>query len=30
MWLSGTEAEILTAKDAAIRALESLEGKPGV
>ena len=29
MWLSGTEAEILTARDAAIRALESLEGKPG-
>ena len=29
MWLSGTEAEILTARDAAIRAIESLEGKPG-
>jgi len=29
MWLSGTEAEILTAKDAAIRALEGLEGQPG-
>jgi len=29
MWLSGTEAEIMTARDAAIRALESLEGKPG-
>jgi len=28
MWLSGTEAEIMTARDAAIRALESLEGKP--
>ncbi len=29
MWLSGSEAEILTARDAAVRALESLEGKPG-
>jgi hypothetical protein len=29
MWLSGSEAEIMTARDAAIRALESLEGKPG-
>ena len=29
MWLSGTEAEIMTARDAAVRALESLEGKPG-
>ena len=29
MWLSGTEAEIMTARDAAIRALESLDGKPG-
>jgi len=29
MWLSGSEAEILTARDAAIRALESLEGKEG-
>jgi hypothetical protein len=29
MWLSGSEAEILTAKDAAIRALESLEGREG-
>jgi hypothetical protein len=28
MWLSGTEAEIMTARDAAIRALESLEGRP--
>jgi hypothetical protein len=28
MWLSGTEAEIMTARDAAIRALESLEGHP--
>ena len=27
MWLSGTEAEILTARDAAIQALESLEGQ---
>ena len=29
MWLSGTEAEIMTARDAAIRALENLEGRPG-
>jgi len=29
MWLSGSEAEILTAKDAAIRALEALEGRQG-
>jgi hypothetical protein len=29
MWLSGTEAEIMTARDAAIRTLENLEGKPG-
>ncbi len=29
MWLSGTEAEILTAKDAAIRALETMEGQAG-
>src|SRR5512141_1809868 len=28
MWLSGSEAEIMTARDAAIRALESLDGKP--
>jgi ethanolamine utilization microcompartment shell protein EutL len=28
MWLSGTEAEIMTARDAAIRALENLEGRP--
>lgn len=27
MWLSGTEAEIMTAKDAAVRALEALEGR---
>jgi hypothetical protein len=27
MWLSGSEAEIITARDAAIRALESLDGK---
>ncbi|MBA4383264.1 MAG: hypothetical protein C0410_00870 [Anaerolinea sp.] len=26
MWLAGSEAEIITARDAAIRALESLEG----
>jgi len=29
MWLSGSEAEIVTAKNAAISALESLEGKAG-
>jgi hypothetical protein len=29
MWLSGTEAEILTAKNAAIQALESLGGREG-
>jgi hypothetical protein len=29
MWLSGTEAEILTAKNAAIQALESLNGREG-
>lgn len=27
MWLSGSEAEIISARDAAIRALESLDGK---
>jgi hypothetical protein len=29
MWLSGSEAEIITAKNAAIAALESLDGIPG-
>ena len=29
MWLSGSEAEILTARDAAVKAIEALEGKPG-
>jgi hypothetical protein len=29
MWLSGSEAEILTARNAAVRALESLEGIDG-
>ena len=29
MWLSGSEAEILTARDAAVRALESLNGRSG-
>ncbi len=29
MWLSGSEAEILTARDAAVRALESLGGREG-
>ena len=28
MWLSGSEAEILTARNAAVKALEGLEGKP--
>jgi hypothetical protein len=26
MWLSGTEAEMVTARDAAIQALDALEG----
>ena len=29
MWLSGSEAEIITARNAAVKALEELEGKPG-
>ncbi len=29
MWLSGSEAEIITARDAAVRALESLDGIEG-
>jgi hypothetical protein len=29
MWLSGTEAEIVTARNAAVQALESLEGVEG-
>jgi len=29
MWLSGTEAEIVTAKNAAIAALDALEGVSG-
>ncbi len=29
MWLGGSEAEIVTARDAAIRAMESLDGKLG-
>jgi len=29
MWLSGSEAEIVTARDASVRAIESLEGVPG-
>ena len=29
MWLSGSEAEILTAKNAAVLALENLEGRKG-
>jgi hypothetical protein len=28
MWLSGSEAEILTARNAAVKSLEELEGKP--
>ena len=28
MWLSGSEAEIITARNAAVKALEGLEGKP--
>ncbi len=30
MWLSGTEAEIMTARNAAVQALEALEGRKGV
>ncbi len=29
MWLSGSEAEIITARNAAVAAIESLEGRPG-
>jgi len=29
MWLSGSEAEILTARNAAVKAIEELEGTPG-
>lgn len=29
MWLSGTESEIITARDAAVKALENLEGVAG-
>ncbi len=29
MWLSGSEAEINTARDAAVKAIEELEGAPG-
>ena len=28
MWLSGSEAEILTARNAAVKALEGIEGRP--
>ena len=28
MWMSGTEAEMVTARDAAIQALDALDGKP--
>jgi hypothetical protein len=30
MWLSGSEAEIMTARDAVVKALNALEGIPGV
>jgi ethanolamine utilization microcompartment shell protein EutL len=29
MWLSGSEAEIMTARDAVVKALDALEGIPG-
>lgn len=29
MWLSGSESEIVTARNAAVQALESVEGRPG-
>ena len=29
MWLSGSEAEIMTARDAVVKALDALEGVPG-
>ena len=29
MWLSGSEAEIMTARNAAVQALENLEGREG-
>ena len=29
MWLSGSEAEIITARNAAVSAIEGLEGRPG-
>ena len=29
LWLSGTESEVVTAKNAAVKAIEELEGKPG-
>jgi hypothetical protein len=29
MWMSGTEAEMITARDAAIQAMENVEGIPG-
>jgi hypothetical protein len=29
MWLSGSEAEIMTAKNAAVQALENLQGRTG-
>jgi len=28
MWLSGSEAEVLTARNAAVKALEELDGRP--
>ena len=29
LWMSGTEAEMVTARDAAIQAIENVEGIPG-
>ncbi len=29
MWMTGTEAEMVTARDAAIQALDGIEGRPG-
>jgi len=30
MWLAGTESEIVTARDAAVQAIEGLEGRASV
>jgi hypothetical protein len=29
MWMSGTESEMVTARDAAIQAMDNVEGIPG-